>query len=372
VNRSASFLLGALTVGALGIAAPSADRAARETITLHVGDSLAWHFSVRTDTVLGVVGNRIVAKHCGIGKTYARPWKLRAATHDSVPIAGDSVTVNVTATATQPCTTEVVVPVDTSYHVFAASDFENGTIGGVVASPFWNPYAAVLPGALDVVSDPTNSGHGKVLRIHYFNYPPGGNYDSNDAIQTNWDDPATHATNGDEVIFDGDFYLPRSATTDTINRWGLRKLNYWCSAAGTSHACLILTTQPSQTSDVPNATTPPADEQLQLSLSLAGGPSNLPCDCPYYGIPVTSNAWHHVTLTMRLNSTNATKDGRLRLVFDGRVIDDRTNVQFVDPLSTVPIDWYDWRIGEQVNSSRQIDEYRYWDNLKFAVKRAVH
>jgi len=55
-----------------------------------------------------------------------------------------------------PVDTTAKPATDTSVHVFASTDFESGTI-----APFTNPYAAVLPGALDVVADPTNSGHGK-------------------------------------------------------------------------------------------------------------------------------------------------------------------------------------------------------------------
>lgn len=258
----------------------------------------------------------------------------------------------------------IIPPTDTTFHIFASSDFSSGSL-----APFWNPYAAVQPGMTIIVPDPTNAGHGNVLKFHYENYPPpiADNYDANIAIETDQNDPATHATNGDEVIFEGDFYLPRGLLTDTLNLNGLRKLNYWCSAAGPSHACMVLATQPNWPSGYPLPIgTPVPNQQLMLSLSIP----NLPCDCPYYGFDILSDHWYHLLIDMTLNSINAKQDGKLRIVVDGQTVTNRTDVQWVDPLSTAPIDWYDWRIGEQINSGHKIAEDRYWDNLVFKVKRA--
>jgi len=263
-----------------------------------------------------------------------------------------------------PAPAPTPAPVDTSMTVFGAVNFDDGTIG-----TWFDPYASVLPGELSIIADPTNSGHGKVMRLHYYNQPSGGWYDNNYAIEP---DPAlasTHATNGDQVQFDGDFYLVRTASTDTVNNgYGLRKLNYWCSAIGPSHACYVLVTQPSVVGGYIASGTVP-DEKLMSSISLTST-TGIPCDCPYYDATVSSNAWHHLTIVMRLNSTNAKRDGGLKVVLDGRVVTDRSDVQWVDPASTTPIDWSDWRIGEQLNSSHQVDEPRYWDNLRFAIKRA--
>lgn len=255
-------------------------------------------------------------------------------------------------------------PIDTSMTTFAAVNFDDGTIGN-----WFDPYKGVLPGEMTVVDDPTSSGHGKVMSLHYYNASAGGWYDNNYAIEPDPSLAAVHATNGDQVQFDGDFYIQRSASTDTINNgYGLRKLNYWCSAEGPSHACYVLATQPSVTAGYITSGAVP-DEMLMSSISVANS-VNIPCDCQYYGVKVSDSHWHHLTIAIKLNSTNAKKDGGLRIVFDGQTVIDRSDVQWVDPASTTPIDWSDWRIGEQLNSSHQVEETRYWDNLRFAIKRA--
>lgn len=275
--------------------------------------------------------------------------------------AAESLLIYTVPPIIPPVDTSHPPPADTTFHVFAQSNFNSGSL-----APFWNPYAAVQPGNTNIIPNPTGAS-GNVLQFHYENWPSGGNYDANIAIETDQNDPATHATNGDEVIFEGDFYLPRGPLTDTLNLSGLRKLNYWCSAAGPSHACLVLATQPNWPSGYP---LPPGmavpDQQLMLSLSIP----NLPCDCPYYGFNILSNHWYHLLVDMKLNTTNARQDGKLRIVVDGAVVTDRSDVQYVDPLSTAPIDWYDWRIGEQINSGHKIAEDRYWNHLVFRMRRA--
>ena len=122
-----TYLLGALTVGALAIASPGNSAAtiaaiSRGSITLHRGDTTGWHYSVQTDNVLAVVrkvigpgdtASLILAKACGTSKTYARLWKMRPATHDSIAVAGDSITVSVTGTTAQPCVQPTPTPTPT-------------------------------------------------------------------------------------------------------------------------------------------------------------------------------------------------------------------------------------------------------------------
>jgi len=245
-------------------------------------------------------------------------------------------------------------PTQAAYTVMAATDFESGTI-----APFINPYAGVLPGAIDVVPDPTKSGHGKVLRIHYWNEPGKGWYDNNDAIGLDPSKASYHLGLGAEVLFTGDFYLEKSASNSDINAHGLRKLNYWCSS-GAGHMCYVLATQPS-----PGF----GDQQLMSSISVTG-PSNTPCDCPYYGdATVSTNAWHSLSIRIRFNTSLMSKDGILEVRLDGKTVTSRTDVQWVDPRWTNAFDISDWRIGEQLNSTAKVDEYRYWDNIRFLVKR---
>jgi len=244
---------------------------------------------------------------------------------------------------------------DTSFHVFAATDFERG----VLDRGWIDVYKGALPGEFTIVPDPTNSGHGKVGRFAYFTNAAGGFIDNNYAIQPDYNLPSVHATNGDEVLFEGDVYFVKNATDSIINLHGLRKLTYWCSGPD-PHSCTNLTSQGSGTAT--------GNEPLNSTI-VAQGPSNLPCDCPYYNTLLTTNAWHHVLIDIRFGAIGGLRDGGYRVVWDGVTITNRNDVQWVDPRSKKPLDWYDWRVGQQLNCAVTCAEVRYWDNLKFSIKR---
>ncbi len=108
-SRFMAFLLGALSTSALGWKAsrPDVSTVAKESISIGVGDSMQWHYGVLSDSVLGFTpSGRIYGKQCGVSRTFARPWKIRPASHDSVALAGDTVTV----TVKPPCRVEVPIP----------------------------------------------------------------------------------------------------------------------------------------------------------------------------------------------------------------------------------------------------------------------
>lgn len=94
---AARALVGALLAGgviassvtATVIQTQSAAAGARETITVGLGDTITPKFSILTDTTLGVVGTRIVAKRCGVGMVFLRNWK------GGTQLSADTVTVNV-------------------------------------------------------------------------------------------------------------------------------------------------------------------------------------------------------------------------------------------------------------------------------------
>ena len=264
-------------------------------------------------------------------------------------------------------------PTDTGFAVFAASDFESGTI-----TPFFDPWAGIYPAAdLAVVPDPTNSGHGNVLKIHYYNDPANNWFDNNHAVSLDPSDPARQITYGDEVMFDGDLYIQKGATDSLVSATGLRKLNYWCSndtdwSTNTpqNHFCFVLSTQANGPGH------PSGDEQLQWNLSLAatqpGSAVTIPLQYSYTGVFLTENRWHHVQIRMRLNSSPTTQDGAFTMTLDGSVFVSRSDLWFVDPSwgPTQQLQAYDWRIGYQLNATAKVDETRYWDNLRFAAKRA--
>lgn len=79
---------------------------AHEAITFALGDSIQPRFFVRTDTVLKVVGNQIVAAKCGPSMIFLRTY------HKGAQLTADSIAVNVPCAATPRDTT--VVPLDTT------------------------------------------------------------------------------------------------------------------------------------------------------------------------------------------------------------------------------------------------------------------
>ena len=80
--------VGALAAGLAGGAGITSalSSGARESITLALTDTVTPRFSVKTDTVLGVVGNSIVPRHCGTGSIYLRVW------HGTTQLSADTVT----------------------------------------------------------------------------------------------------------------------------------------------------------------------------------------------------------------------------------------------------------------------------------------
>ena len=245
-------------------------------------------------------------------------------------IAGQaSLTVNVPTVITAPAPTS---------GVYVSHNFEDGTLG-----PYYNPWGT----AIDVVSDPTGGGHGKVARFHY-------------AAASADDNKALVPTNGfgiglgDSVWFHGDFYLP--ATVNDVAGTSMRKLNYWGSINDGYHFReqfgMVLTLQGSQ---------------LEVT-NTAVGPSNLPSDYTYTPTYITKGQWHTLDVQIKVNSSFAAQDGILRIWLDGAVVYNRTNMRWTDPLWTedpATYKWEAWGVGYQMQSSSPYDEYRYWDNVSF-------
>lgn len=69
---------------------------AHESIVMAIGDSLTPRFSVKTDTVLKVVGNKIVANKCGKSFIFLRNF------HGAVQLTADTVDVQVCGDVTPP------------------------------------------------------------------------------------------------------------------------------------------------------------------------------------------------------------------------------------------------------------------------------
>jgi uncharacterized protein YjdB len=238
----------------------------------------------------------------------------------------------------------ITAPAPTS-GTLVTHDFEDGTLG-----PYFNPWHS----GIDVVSDPTSTGHGKVARVHYVA----------DGVTQVDDNVGVFPTQtfsvglGDSVWFRGDFYIANTAD-------GMRKLIYWGrDGYEPEHFSMVLELEPG---------TGPASTQLQVISSVAG-PSNLPKDATYTGKFITTKQWHRLEIQLKVNSSFAAKDGILRVWLDGAILYDRTNMQWTDPLWTSDpglYKWASWGVGYQMQIGTGVgfDEYRYWDNVAFAKTR---
>jgi hypothetical protein len=99
--------------GGFALSAP----AARESITVALGDTIQPRFFIRTDTVLKVVGNRIVASKCSNSFIYLRTYKGTA------QLSADTISVTVTCPQQPPPALSGPV---------AAYDFNEASGSGVI------------------------------------------------------------------------------------------------------------------------------------------------------------------------------------------------------------------------------------------------
>jgi len=254
----------------------------------------------------------------------------------TISATSQGVAGNETVNVTSPGPT--VVP----NGALASHDFEDGTLG-----PYWNPWGT----AIDVVPDPTGSGHGNVARFHY----AAASADDNKALAPK---SGFGVGLGDSVWFQGDFYLPADVNDEPVE--SMRKLNYWGSINDGYHFReqfgMVLTLQGSQ---------------LEVS-NTAVGPSNLPTEYTYTPAFISKGVWHKLQVQLKVNSSFVAQDGILRIWLDGVVVYDRTNMRWTDPLwseDPATYKWEAWGIGYQMQSPSPYDEYRYWDNMVFSKTR---
>jgi len=251
------------------------------------------------------------------------------------PTVGDSKTAVIPTTAP-----------DTGYKLVAFADFEDGTLGA-----FNNPWGT----GIDVVADPANAGHGKVARIHYVTNGVT-QFDDNRALFPR----GLSIGLGNELVFQGDVYLPSSARMDASGpAYVLRKLfRFGWDGKSFPH--------PLETELVAFG------PQFQV-YNIYGSPSNTSADYIDPNVAtLTTGAWHQIKLQLKINSSFAASDGVVRVWVDGVLIFERTAQRWSDPRWTdraASYVWNSWGVGYQANGTRPIDEYRYWDNLRFSTKR---
>lgn len=329
-----------------------------------------------TDSVVSFFGQYCATKASSQttkGKVACRNYR-KLAPAESALIAWTVITPPQPPTPPLPPSPPPIV--DTTFHVFAQSDFESGSYAPLFIDPWKGQYPDTV---LTVIPDPTNSGHGKVLKIDYYNNPATGWIDNNHGITLDPNSVDRQFTYGDEILFTGDIYLKRGPTDSLISATGLRKLNYWCSnnidwavsdTTPQNHFCFVLSTQANGPSGGPSGA-----EQLEWGLSLQatqpGSTVTVPLQYTYTGVFLPENSWHRITIDMKLNSSPTTKDGSMRILLDSTVVSDWKNLWYVDPSwgPTQKMQLYDWRIGYQLNATAKVSETRYWDNIRFAGKR---
>jgi hypothetical protein len=251
-------------------------------------------------------------------------------------VAGHAATTALTVQALDP---PAVGPLDLVSH-----NFDDNTLG---------PYADAGGADLSIVDDPTGSGKGKVVRLHYV----GVNQDRNRSIA--YQPAFANAIGLGQTIYSrGEFYLQANIDTDVFI--GRKLLYFW-----NNHA-------------------PNGFPEFSSVVTLAG------TELKWWGTVVTQNGmaqitgsgvlktltpgrWYTLETQHTLNSSFATKDGIFRLWLDGELIFEKTGYSWSDPNWTAsPADQrmlYLW-VGQQVNfNTGSYDEYRYWDNVAFSSKR---
>jgi hypothetical protein len=251
----------------------------------------------------------------------------------------------VSGTGSLPVTTGSVITAPAPSGSISAN-FEDGTFG---------PFNATA--GIDVPSDPTGGGHGRVARIHYANNPSVGFVDDNKALA-----PKSLSLGlGDSIWFQGDFYIDANARMDASGPGVVqRKLLYWGPTD--------LESGPHGFSTVLSSFGP----QFYIGHWPVDGNSHQYIDPAVAAL--TAGVWHRLKVQLRTNSSFAATDGILRIWIDGKLMWGATNMTWTDPTAwagSSPSDFQfnNFGIGYQIDAGGggvASDEYRYWDNLIFS------
>jgi hypothetical protein len=272
------------------------------------------------------------------------PSRLSLAILLSSALAGTSAPT-LRRSATAEAVPSALAP-DTGYKVVASVDFEDGTVG-----TFTNPWGT----GIDVVPDPANAGHGKVARIHYVTNATT-QFDDNKALFPR----GVSIGLGNEMLFQGDFYIPATARMDASGpAYVLRKLfRFGWDGKSFPH--------PLETELVAFG------PQFQV-YNIYGSHDNTAATYIDPSVAtLTSGAWHRIKLQLKINSSFAASDGIVRVWVDSVLIFERTAQRWSDAAWTdrpANYVWNSWGVGYQANGQQAIDEYRYWDNIRFSIKR---
>jgi hypothetical protein len=233
---------------------------------------------------------------------------------------------------TQPASTQPPqspTPAATGPSVLASNTFENGLL-----APFTNPYGADI----DVVNDPTGSGHGKVARFHYV----GSAQDRNRSLMY---EKGSGVGLGQTMHFSGEFYLPVGINASPL--FAARKLLYFQPDAAFGKNFFSVITMYGTAMSITNGYVSQSGATVEEK-----GPT-----VPVMFLP---GRWYKIETQLTLNTSFTAKDGVYRCWIDPSWTASPTAQKFRYVL-----------FGDQVNSSGRYDEYRYWDNVTFSTVRVA-
>jgi uncharacterized protein YjdB len=278
-------------------------------------------------------------------------------------LATGSATVTATSEGKTATAAVTVNAPATSTGSFAAPDLANITFDNGSASPatIW------FPNDVTVVQDPTGSGRGGVLRIHYV----GANQDSNRSIEYG------HKVGfGQTMYLRGQFYLPANAV-GMDDGFYQRKLTYWHAHADyNTYGCqggpsfFNLITMYGNGMHLYAGYVDHAGVAQITQIFLAS---------------IAAGRWYSLEQQVTMNSSPSANDGVVRIWLDGVLLLEKTNMRWTDPAwdgqffgcngQGSVLSWNDvyfdrFEVGQQVNfMNGSFDEYRYWDNVAFSTRR---
>jgi uncharacterized protein YjdB len=367
---STSGTVTAVAAGSATIQGMVSGRTGSASLMVQVADPVPATVSVAIDSMtllVGHVAHGVVTATDALGNTIANPtvtWTSLApgvATVSSsgaiTAVAEGSVVIRATVSGVAGTDSLlVVVPPN-----LASQNFDGGSYSPYYN--FWDP-AVGGDGTVDIVSDPTGSGRGKVARMHYVHT----NGDSNRFLQY------SHVIGFDSTMFSrGDFYLDVADLGTGL--WG-RKLIYYRPNQPVSkfggawrEFAVVVDLQGN-------------DLRVSSWYVRADGTTQERSDyLPTHLLPRT---WYTLETQVTPETSIGAGDGIVRVWLNGSLVYEITNLQLTDPAwigipvpggNSTPYELSDAYlahvdVGEQVNlNTGSFDEYRYWDKVAFSTKR---
>jgi hypothetical protein len=270
------------------------------------------------------------------------------------PIRGGLATVQASAggkTGKATLTVRKPAPPD-----LLSQDFEDGTIGKFDK---WGSNES-----FEVVGDPTGSGRGSVVKLHY----KGNDGDDNTSLVY-----GPRIGFGKNLFFRGEFYISAA----DLGGYGVqRKLIYFKSHEdwGKYNGARKFRTFVKLTGD-----------ELGVDAVYEPDTGNLDKVRTFDAIAkgLKPQTWYTLEVQQTTESALGAGDGVLKVWLDGILKFSKTNMRWTDPdwvgkkvpggetvLDESDLYWDTFMVGQQVNVfGASFDEYRYWNNIAFSTQR---